>query len=289
MDPAHIPFAHHSLQGVREDGSPIEMSVLANNFTHVEATFVDICNGKQRDGVLSFQRPAFYHFRTKVSNETEEYAPRLLIYVAPVRSGVCRTMIADFKVPLPKFLSHAASNRFLNSDSWLHDTERAVRMENKINQIGGSVAVGAARAGKQSLLGMNYISSSRSDLGPGLFRRWWHEQKLSSSPPDFFGPAPPSTFDTRPLTRAEQIDPWHSHSKHCSHCRKSLRSLKIFQKGLVAVASSLVILLRNKPLIAIPTVLASVLSHNLLRKLVTVIEGNNHRGELADRSVAAMK
>ena len=109
MDPAHIPYAHHSLQGVREDGSPIEMAVLANNFTHVEATFKDICNGKQRDGVLSFQRPAFYHFRTR--NNDTEYEPRLLIYTAPVRSGVCRTMIADFNIPVPKFLSHAASNR----------------------------------------------------------------------------------------------------------------------------------------------------------------------------------
>ena len=110
MDPAHIPFAHHSLQGKREDGSPIEMKVLANNFTHVESTFIDICNGKQRDGVLSFQRPAFYHFRTK-NNGTEEYVPRLSIYTAPVRSGVCRAMIANFNLPVPTFLSHAGSNR----------------------------------------------------------------------------------------------------------------------------------------------------------------------------------
>lgn len=180
-------------------------------------------------------------------------------------------------------------NRFLNSDSWLHDTERAVRMNNKINQIGSSVAVGSAKSGKTSLFGMNYVASSRSDLGPSLFRRWWSEHKLSQSPPDFFGPAPPSSFDARPLSRAEQIDPWNSHSKHCSHCRKALRRMKILQKALVAVASSLVLLMKNKPSIAIPTVLVSVYAHFFLKKLVTVIEGNYHRGEIDDRSVAAMK
>ena len=179
--------------------------------------------------------------------------------------------------------------RFLNSDSWLHDTERAVRMGHKINQVGSSVAVGAAKGGKTSLLGMNYVQSSRSDLGPSLFRRWWHEQKLSSSPPDFFGPAPPSRFDERPLTRAQQIDPWYSHSKHCSHCRKALTTMKRLQKALIAGASSLAILLRNKPIIAILIVFAGVAAHNFLKKFMTVIEGNQHLSEIGDRSVAAMK
>ena len=131
-------------------------------------------------------------------------------------------------------------------------------MTTEVNRIGSSVAVGAAKSGKTSLLGMNYVASSRSDLGPSLFRRWWHEHKLSSSPPNFFGPAPPESFDIRPLSRAEQIDPWTFHSKHCSHCRKSLRIMKILQKVLVAAASSLVVLLRKKPLVAIPTICVSV-------------------------------
>ena len=48
MDPSHIPFAHHSLQGVRSDASPIPMSVLVSNFTHVEAAFEDYSRGVKR-------------------------------------------------------------------------------------------------------------------------------------------------------------------------------------------------------------------------------------------------
>jgi phenylpropionate dioxygenase-like ring-hydroxylating dioxygenase large terminal subunit len=51
MDPAHIPFAHHSLQSVRSDGGEIPMSVLTSNFTHVECTFKDQSRGRQRECV----------------------------------------------------------------------------------------------------------------------------------------------------------------------------------------------------------------------------------------------
>ena len=41
VDTAHIPFAHHGLQGVRSDGSPIAMRSIASNATHCEVTFED--------------------------------------------------------------------------------------------------------------------------------------------------------------------------------------------------------------------------------------------------------
>ena len=49
MDPSHIPFAHHSLQSVRSDASPVPMKVIASNFTHVETTFEDFSRGKARE------------------------------------------------------------------------------------------------------------------------------------------------------------------------------------------------------------------------------------------------
>lgn len=54
MDPAHIPFAHHSLQSVRSDGRDIPMSVSVSNFTHVEVFFEDESRGKIREYVECF-------------------------------------------------------------------------------------------------------------------------------------------------------------------------------------------------------------------------------------------
>ena len=48
MDPSHIPFAHNSLQSFRSDASPIPMSTLVSNFTHVELMFEDKSRGVKR-------------------------------------------------------------------------------------------------------------------------------------------------------------------------------------------------------------------------------------------------
>ena len=188
MDPAHIPYAHHSLQGTRDDGSPLEIGVLESNFTHVEASFKDISGGKKRDGVLSFQRPALYHFRTR-ANATADYTPNLLIFTAPIEEGKCRAILPDFKIgPFPSWLGHLGSNRFLNTDTWLHDAERNARIHmNTLNKQKGSVSVGAAKEGRRSTDGLNYIFATKSDLGPSLFRKWWTKHGLANSPPNTYG------------------------------------------------------------------------------------------------------
>ena len=288
MDPAHVPFAHHSLQGTRDDGSPIEMAVAANNFTHVETTFVDICRGKQRDGVLSFQRPSFYHFRTR-PNATAEYKPNLEIYTAPISAGMCRVIFPDFPLPLlPTFLGHAGSNRFLNTDTWLHDAERLARMDTElVNKQRGVVAVGAAKGGKEAADGLNYIQASQSDLGPATFRKWMAQHGYNDSPKDTFGPAAPEDLPSQAMSREEQIDPWEHHAKHCSKCQKALKRLKSGQKLSIAIAAIGAILLKNKPPFAIAGLLAGLWASNFFRKLATVIEGNPNRSEIGYRSVAA--
>jgi len=313
MDPAHIPFAHHSLQGTRDDGSPIEMGLVASNFTHVEASFIDICNGKKRDGVLSFQRPAFFHFRTKVDNTNntdtstnelssslENYRPNLQIYVTPIQPGKCRIFIQEFTVPFfPTFLSHAAFNRFLNSDTWLHSTERTARMkrydcnenvDNPINKLGGPAAVGSARAGKQPFVGLNYLFATKSDMGPSIFRKWWNEH-LAAGPPEFFGPAPSTAFEAEAMSRKDQTDPWTNHSRHCGKCRRALLVMKRLKSVSVGFAASVVVLAggKNRPVVGIAAVLLGLGMNRFLEKLCTVIEGNDRKSDVLDRSVAAMK
>jgi len=291
IDPAHIPFAHHSLQGTRDDGSPIEKKLLASNFTHVECSFVDVCRGKQRDGVLSFQRPALFHFRTR-ANETAEYRPNLLIFCAPVEDGNCRIFMPDFRMKfVPRWLGHLGSNRFLNSDTWLHDAERTARTKgDSINKRKGSVAVGAARAGRKPTEGLNYVFATQSDLGPSVFRKWWSKYGFADAPPNTFGPADPASLLSRPaLNRAAQIDPWENHAKNCATCRLALKRMRILQKISVAGSAIGAILLRKRPPIAISLVLVGLFAHDFLRKFATAIEGNSHRAEIDGRSVAAIK
>lgn len=269
---------------------PIDMRVLANNFTHVEVTFKDVSRKKARDGVVSFQRPAFYHFRTR-ANETAEYKPNLPIWCVPIEDGRSRVIFADLRIPgVPNWLGHAGSMRFLNSDTWLHDAERAARIgSGGTNKIRGPVSVGAARVGRESADKLNYIYSSKSDLGPSTFRSWWLKHGFADAPPNTFGPASASTLPSRAMSRAEQIDPWVHHAKNCAKCRGALRNMRLLQKVSTAGAAIGAILLRRKPPIAIAAVLLGMWAHNFLRKFATVIEGNVNRAEIDDRSVAAIK
>ena len=65
--------------------------------------------------------------------------------------------------------------------------------------------------------------------------------------------------------------------------------IRKLQKGCIGVAASTAILLRKRPIVAIASVFASLWMKNFLRKVATIIEGNNHRSEIGERSVAAVK
>jgi hypothetical protein len=286
----YLKITFSDTEGTRDDGSPIEMKVSANNFTHFECEYIDICRGKQREGVLSFERPAFYHFRTKTSNATAEYKPNLLIFTSPIEDGKCRVIMPEFKIKFfPKWLMHLGTNRFLNSDTWLHDAERSARIDTAMNQPRGSVAVGAARAGRKTTNGLNYISASKSDLGPKAFRKWWLTHGFANAPPNTFGPASASSLTTNALSRAEQIDPWLYHAKSCASCRRALAQMRVLQKIITAGSVVGALMLQRRPPVAIAIVLAGMYAHNFLRKFATAIEGNSNRAEIDDRSIAALK
>jgi len=105
--------------------------------------------GKERTGVLSFQRPFYYHFRTK--RDDGDFRKNLSILITPVRPGKSRIMLrTQMEGKLPFWLSHGASNRFLNTDTWLHDLEYHARRNTK---------------------GLRYVDASSSDLSPALFRK----------------------------------------------------------------------------------------------------------------------
>ena len=263
MDPAHIPFAHHSLQGSRTDGSPIAMEVIANNFTHCEVSFKDQIRKKLRTGVVSFQRPAYYHFRTLRDGVWKE---NLKIFSVPIQHGRCRVL---FESPLsnskvPTWLVHAASNRFLNTDSWLHDAERFSRQSAKLN----------------------YLYPTTSDLGTRTFRAWWEANGMAQAPPHTYGPAP--LVDLPQLSRRTQIDPWTGHTKHCTSCRRALNKFKLAKKVGFFTAFVTGILLRPRMPLQMTAVSAlSLLVSWISSRSIAIIEGEISPSNVGDRSVAA--
>jgi len=267
MDPGHVPFAHHSLQSVRSDGAPIPMSLIESNFTHVEVSFQDKSRGKDRDGVVSFQRPTLFHFRLNVGGKWDFALP---IHVVPVQAGKSRVIFQNFpgKV-IPMWLKHAATNRFLNTDTWIHDAERALR-KNSFDKT--------------------YLAASESDRGVTYFRQWWSKFGFQNAPPNTFGAAKPDdALMVQPaLTRHQQIDPWTNHAQTCGLCRTALRRLKRVQwSGLVLALASAMFMGHNKPVRATLGAVTGLFTFALARRTATVIEGTPHPSAIPDRSVAS--
>jgi hypothetical protein len=91
--------------------------------TKVEVSFNDVIRGKPRTGVVSFVPPCYYHFRTSSTDEvtgTTSWTINLLVLAVPISPGRCRvfTCLAPgkkFPLPVPKWIFHSMTNRFLES------------------------------------------------------------------------------------------------------------------------------------------------------------------------------
>ena len=204
MDPAHIPFAHHGLQGKRSDGKPIKIKLKNSNKSHCEIFFEDSMNSKKRNGIISFHSPS--HFSYSTLRKNNEYKSNINVLTVPVKHGASRVfMISPFsKSKLPKWLQHAATNRFLNTDIWLHEAE--------INYRNGE---------------KEYLAPSNSDQATIIFRRWWRTNKLDESLPHTFGPAPPNSLTK--ISRSRQINSWNTHSKNCKDCKDAANFFRRFK------------------------------------------------------------
>lgn len=282
MDPAHIPFAHHKLQGTRDDGRPIPIGQIVSNFTHVELTFKDVSAGRHRDGYLSFQRPSFYNYgefnktdETKGKTEHERNV-KLKIFCVPVEAGKCRVFLYLPPIKLPTFLLHAGNNRFLNSDVWLHDTEREVVRRKEAGAAGTKPSQ------------MDYVYASKSDAGVSLFRAWWRKHGFADAPADTFGMATMERLGPAALTRAEQIDPWENHARHCGICRRALKRMKMGRNACLFLAVASPFVGRRVPVLGLGGIVLGLFGHNFLTRLATSIEGNPDASGIADRSTSAL-
>lgn len=243
---------------------------------------------RKRDAYASFQRPSFYHFGErkgeldeKTGKRQGEWEPVLPIFLAPISAGKSRVFLQTPGLKIPTFLLHAGSNRFLNTDTWLHDTEREVIRRKEL--------ISNSEEMSKKLCGMDYQYASQSDLGVSAFRKWWRDNGMIDAPPHTFGMATLAQLGPTSLSRREQIDPWENHAKHCSVCRNTLGRMKKLQTGSLFLALMCALLGGHykKPLLATIGIGAGLLGNNFFKKFATVIEGNPDASGIADRSVAA--
>jgi hypothetical protein len=193
------------------------------NSTHVELGFKDVIRGKDREGIVSFRAPCYYHFRVPDKWRAGVWNKILTILCVPIGPGKCRVHLSlafppdkdgNPRKPIPSWvplwLIHGRSNNFLDSDIWVHDQERTVRLRDSKNE--------RSREGP-STNEEGYNLPTSSDLGAATWRRWWKRHQAQSP---IFGAS--AAEELLALTKEQQLDRWSSHTENCQHCRSALET-----------------------------------------------------------------
>ena len=183
----------------------------------------------------------------------------------------------------PKWLSHSLSNRFLDTDVWLHDAERWARGTATTAPLSGSAGgADAAAPGATGLGGLTYALPTSSDAGTRLFRQWWARNAVADCVG--FGAAQPAQLQWE--SRMAQFDRFHAHTASCQHCQRALRRWK-----RVRTAAPLAAILPSALGLPVAVRLGGVLLwlalHALSTKAIPALEGPGTPGELGARVLVA--
>ncbi|KAH7301960.1 hypothetical protein KP509_23G050300 [Ceratopteris richardii] len=229
MDPAHVPFAHHGLQGSREKARPLNYKV-----GKIEKTGY---LGEAENGPATFTAPCIFTLDAQFSGpknaggSAAKPAKRIILVficipVSPGQSKVIWSFRRNFSFwiePLiPRWVIHLRQMLVLDSDLYLlHLTERKLIEAEK----------------KTSWEKACYVPTT-SDAFVIAFRKWL--KNFAGGGPNWggqYGQLPPTP------PKEQLMDRYWSHVKQCRHCSTAMRVFQgaevFFQALSIAIASVL--------------------------------------------------
>jgi len=214
IDPAHIAFAHHGLQGKRTDAIPINMTMNGNvKERGFGFDWSDRTMGMIRHGSAEFRGPYMvtYDGTFEVSNKPFQ----LSVLCIPTKPGWSRAIIMQRKQravktlvqkifkAIPLFLIHQLSNKFLDSDlAFLHYQERNTERGHK------------------------YFVPAPADLCVTAFRQWIpkYTNYLETN-----SPLPPE------MPKSQLFDRYAQHTAHCKQCQAAMKGMVKWRRRCYAL------------------------------------------------------
>jgi pheophorbide a oxygenase len=223
IDPSHVPFAHHGLQGKRSDAIPINMTFpTVKGEEGFSFNWEDRTMGMMRAGEGAFRAPYLVWYDADFESDSPKRF-ELSVFCVPTKPGWSRAIIlttsttktedssskqaekkttkgslirAAFKI-IPVWMIHMLSNRFLDSDlAFLHFQERELERQDR----------------------PTYFMPAPADRCIGALRKWIPKYT------DIIEPLPPA------LSRSDMFDRYSQHSIHCKHCQAGQASLQKWRR-----------------------------------------------------------
>lgn len=212
VDPSHVPFAHHGVQGNRDRVQPINLEISTKTPDKIEA--------KTPGGLpttITFLPPCLVEYAISFS---EDKQVGLVVYCLPVAPGKSR-IVAQFPRNFAKSL-HRLIPRW-----WEHIQTRNLVLDGDMILLHRQMHF-LQQATHSESWKTAYKLPTRADRFIIEFRQWfdkygrgqlpWQEDELNSSS------AGAIASDRRDL-----LDRYRQHTVHCHSCRQSLQGIKRIQ------------------------------------------------------------
>lgn len=212
-DPSHVPFAHHGVQGNRNQAQPLPMEIIESTQHRME-----VQSGGRLQSRITFTPPCHLEYSIHLGNDRQV---GLITYCLPVSPGKSR-IVAQFSRNfahglhrwIPRWWNHiAVRNAVLDGDMvLLHHQERALQQH-------------PAQTWKTA-----YKLPTSADRLVVEFRKWIDRYCGGEVP---WGKLD-SSASMVTLNRGEILDRYHQHTLLCSSCRQALNKVHQVQIGLLA-------------------------------------------------------
>ncbi|MBP0021595.1 MAG: Rieske 2Fe-2S domain-containing protein [Cyanobacteria bacterium SBLK] len=217
VDPSHVPFAHHGIQGNRDRATPLAIEILISTPDLIEAK-----SEGRLPSQITFEPPCRLEYALKLG---ENRQLGLVTYCIPRQPGQSR-IVAQFPRNFAKRL-HRLTPRWFN-----HIRERNAVLDSDMVLLHYQERYLHSRHAGQTWSSA-YVMPTRADRLVIEFRRWFDrycEGKLPWTLEQI------QAFDPRPRPREVLLDRYTQHTQLCQSCRGALKAIQYLEIILIIAA-----------------------------------------------------
>jgi len=244
VDPAHVPFAHHGVQGNRDRAKPVPIKIVESTQTRIEAKIERGLETK-----ITFTPPCLLEYAINFGQERQL---GLVTYCIPIAPGKCR-IVAQFPRNFAKQLNYWVPRW------WNHINERNSVLDGDMILLHIQERNLHQRLRTDSWKALYKLPTS-ADRMVIEFRRWLDQYCQGQLP---WGELDTSTESPLP-NRPHLLDRYHQHTLICGSCRQALKNIHLLQIVLLvyfAVALSVAVVMPDalRLGVSLPLVLTALL------------------------------
>lgn len=216
-DPSHVAFAHHGVQGRREQAGSVPLKIVQSTANLIQATIE-----RQFKSTITFEPPCRLEYAMSFGNPEKKLG--LITYCIPVSPGKSR-IVAQFSrnfAPglnrfIPRWWDHITNrNEVLDGDMILLNQQERFLQQKQLQESWKTA----------------YKLPTSADRLVIEFRQWFDQYCHGQLPWQEVGiklPENPTFNENRDIV----LDRYNQHTLHCSSCRQALKNIQRLQLFLL--------------------------------------------------------